>query len=62
MLCQRCWYEARTRADGDGSKKQWEHYADLLWERRLAPCSEGDQVGRLPLGGHSTVDALWGRE
>ena len=44
--CERCWADAytrmHTRQDG---RSQYEHYVDLLNERRNHPCTEDEQRG-----------------
>lgn len=50
--CEKCWYDAGLRAMTDRSKRQVEHYHDLLKEREDNPCgqegSTREDVGSCP--------------
>ena len=38
-MCQKCWDDAHLRMQGDSSKSQYDHYVDLMDERRDNPCT-----------------------
>jgi hypothetical protein len=41
-VCEKCWTDAYSRAMGDFSKTQTEHYCDLIEERKDSPCVTSD--------------------
>ena len=43
--CEKCWADAGARALAQPTKSQAEHYRDVLWERRDAPCTPEEQRG-----------------
>jgi len=44
-VCEKCWEDAYFRTLSDPAKSQYEHYVDLLLERRDTPCSAEEQAG-----------------
>jgi len=44
--CEKCWGNAFMRTLADCSKAQYEHYNDLLEERKDNPCSPKEQAGQ----------------
>jgi hypothetical protein len=38
MACEKCWQDASARERADPNKTHYEHYRDLLEERKDNPC------------------------
>lgn len=45
MACEKCWGDAYMRHLDNPSKTQFDHYSELLKERRDMPCSQEEQKG-----------------
>jgi hypothetical protein len=43
--CEKCWGDAYLRTLSDPSKEQYEHYRDLIAERKDNPCTPEQQAG-----------------
>lgn len=43
--CEKCWSDAYLRTQTDRSKRQSEHYLDLIEERYDKPCTGEEQAG-----------------
>lgn len=44
--CEKCWEDAFRRSLGGRNKAQYEHYNDLLEERKDNTCSPKEQAGQ----------------
>ncbi len=42
-MCNKCWNDAALRVGEDSSKSQYDHYIDLIDERRANPCSSEER-------------------
>jgi len=42
-MCEKCWNDASLRVGSDSSKSQYDHYLDLMDERRETPCTPEQQ-------------------
>ena len=42
-ICDKCWDDAGLRTQGDSSKSQYDHYVELMDERREDPCTPEQQ-------------------
>ncbi len=44
-ICEKCWSDSYTRSLSNQNKTRWQHYIDLLDERKTNPCSKEEQKG-----------------
>ena len=44
-VCERCWADSKMRARNNPNKDQYQHYLDLLKERKETPCTLAEQKG-----------------
>lgn len=44
-ICHKCWNDAFDRSVNDRTKTQYEHYLDILNERKDNPCTQAEQIG-----------------
>ena len=44
-VCEKCWTDSKRRARRDPNKTQYNHYLDILKERKENPCALWEQRG-----------------